>query len=150
MYDEISFYEAAKAVLATPAAPTKTITIREFIDAIEKNGYEQIFGDLFDPTEVNPRADQIDTSKITKACALGQGMLNLNVRYVYLDESASSTIFRDFLKSVSRRNDLDHLEPAVIAAQVREEFKELLDTSLRAYEFGDDISGVYPQYVSRT
>lgn len=67
---------------------SKTVTVREFIDAVRKNGLKQITGELFQyidpydnlPTETSfiERFSNLDT-KIVGACAYGQALINLGV-----------------------------------------------------------------------
>lgn len=58
----------------------KTFTYAEFIDAVERNGFEQAFGSYF----VDDFSDELDLDdlpeyKIGAACAIGQAAINLGV-----------------------------------------------------------------------
>lgn len=63
-------------------------TVEEFIGAIEKNGYPQIFGAYFKVNDITTNARFPDaTAEIQGACAVGQAMLNLNDNFIRVYEA---------------------------------------------------------------
>lgn len=110
------------------------ITYGQLFDAVEKNGYRQLFRHLI---HVNT-AGEVDS-----ACAVGQGLLNLGFtpgqarsiqgRYVsapykndYMSEYKNkrlTTVFR----YIETRNDLAKMSLADIAAEGRKVYFDILD-----------------------
>lgn len=101
-----------------------TPTVKEFIDAVEKNGYEQGYGGLF----------IFDAPGKVRACAAGQALVNLGL--VDLNDITSQEAAFEFHEEWSRylnndnnlciiyydtwhMNDRQHLTPQQIAAELR-------------------------------
>lgn len=57
-----------------------SITVNDFLDEVEKNGYEQYFGSLIGDPSINDW-HQVEPSKVKTACAVGQGYLNIAKDY---------------------------------------------------------------------
>lgn len=102
-----------------------TITLGEFIDNMEKNGWPQFFGDMFqfDYTAIS-------SGQVKAACALGQARLNtLGGRYSNIMDVLNDEVY-DFSRRVIRYNDTYRMSIPEIVVLVREEFKDQLDTEL--------------------
>ena len=54
------------------------VTVDDVLDAIEKNGLEQLFGHFFSDGKVDYN-HKIGMKKIIKACAIGQASINLDI-----------------------------------------------------------------------
>jgi len=132
----------------------KTFTLGEFIDAIEKDGLEQAFGNLFrteDNLEINISGrKQVWTPeyrgfKIVKrkvmigaACALGQGFINTNIYPIggYEERNkGKSDLWNEFESAVVEANDNDKLPLPEIAAKMRVQFEEHLNVTFKAKSF---------------
>lgn len=112
--------------------PDKSFTLGDLIDNMERNGYEQAYGKLM-VSDIGsyPKSK----SSVTQACALGQGMLNLDVRSTNTRSIADYFIFEKLVDRVAHLNDVDRKTPDKIAKIVREEFKDNLDILLDGYTF---------------
>ena len=102
-------------------------TLGNVIDAIEKNGYEQITGKFIinDPIL---KLGKIKIGSKTKACAFGQAALNLRIRHQDLWMRIASTYeIRMFPSRVVELNDHLKLSIPEIVKSLREEYKDRLD-----------------------
>lgn len=119
----------------------KRFTLRDFIDAIRKNGLKQNKGHLFAysletvPFAVTNYGKFIPSDGvITGACAFGQGLINLGI-----DRpdgiGISSSLMGSFYDRVWRLNDYEDRTPEEIANMLEEEFGVYLDREFLAEEF---------------
>lgn len=114
----------------------KKIKIGEFVDAMEKNGYRQEFNRLFAylrPDGIVSGSNGDGYRPIIRACALGQGFLNLSIDDVEEhpeDEADAWNRWSFFTSRVIEMNDLDHLPIQTIVDKVRTEFADILDMEL--------------------
>jgi len=70
--------------MATKTAKVlRKITVRQVINNIRKNGYEQAFGQMF-------AKELVDGKWVDTACALGQAQLNLNIKEYHVDYPANT------------------------------------------------------------
>ena len=112
----------------------RTITVGQFIDAIEKNGLPQHFGDFFfrgDNYSDNPNP------KVTQACAVGQAYINLGIYnengymingFRWGDGTDASRDFGSSVESYAiNLNDEHHLDFAAIAERLRGYYAGNLD-----------------------
>lgn len=113
------------------------ITYGQLFDAIEKNGYEQAIRVLcdFDTLE-----DGVE--RVTKACAMGQGLLNLGIKPHNVDSYVGEIVDGDNFRTPEGRrfnavyqhifglNDDNKFKPRTIARNARKLFANILDESL--------------------
>lgn len=113
----------------------KSFTLREFIDAIEKNGLPQAYGGLFrvdgDYIDVDTEVarETISKNTIESACALGQGYINVGV-WPFDDEEGgylADILPNDIVTYVVSLNDSLHEPLDLIADNMRAYFAERLD-----------------------
>jgi hypothetical protein len=102
----------------------KRFTIREVLDAMEKNGY---------PKLTNGHYVKWDKGQVVAACAIGQAALNLGVKPADLNE----TLYAPFVSYGNRfRQILDYYIPnqndrsAKTVPQIAREFRELVKDHL--------------------
>lgn len=112
----------------------KTITLSKFIDNMEKNGYEQAFGGLMFNKEGN-KYNLDKKSNVGSACALGQGMLNLNFKSL----TWSSSWGIPFVKRVAHLNDVEKKTPEQIAKIVRKEYEKYLRETISGYTWNEHM-----------
>lgn len=123
--------------------PTVTITVGEFIDNIERNGWTQKFGAVFNEDALDQSTNLLDRDKVTEACAFGQGMLNANIHI--LDDSVWNKLnWRDIYETISRWNDKDLLSIPTIVKLAREKYADQLDEKLYGWTYEDYKSGNIP------
>lgn len=114
----------------------KEITLGQLIDSMEKNGFKQAYGTLMAPKHAG---EEITRKKdVGAACALGQGMLNLNIKTLVYKGSIFN--FRKLVDYVANLNDNEKLTPAEIARNIREVYKDNLDLPLMTYSFREDAN----------
>jgi len=112
------------------------ITIGQFIDAIEKNGFPQGFGGLFqkkifDEVEDYEYMDDVDPEEFVYACAYGQGLINLGViqNVLVLNRNSFEGLF---YVAVWELNDQNRFTPQEIAQRLRNRYSDVLDRVLEA------------------
>lgn len=100
------------------------VTVREVIDAIEKNGYPQGFGRLIRFNE---------NSELEGACAIGQAAINLGVDEMVLYRELSYLIHKKFsVKAmIVSLNDTERYPLPAIATTLRTTLGSLLSVTLR-------------------
>lgn len=129
----------------------KTVSIGEFIDAIEKNGLRQTFGSYF-RTDDNEYFNSVHNLEgtINAACAIGQACINLDVvPYNFVGGSLMSgnppenRRFSELLNRVVALNDGEHETLDIIASKLRQEFREDLNLKINFEEFdyGEFMNG---------
>lgn len=118
--------------------PSVRLKVSEFLDNIEKNGWTQTFGSIFNEDAISD--SKVDKDKVTEACAFGQGMLNSDI-YIFDD---SSNICRNLYKDISRWNDWDKLDIQTIVNLARQKYKDVLDAEIKGWNYEDYISGNIP------
>lgn len=107
---------------------SKTITLGEFIDAMELNGYPQARGNWVTLTKGG--------TKVIRACALGQGIINLGLdRQSFEDQFrqikfAEGFYAQSFTAYVMMLNDVRKYSIKTIVRMAREQFKHELNTRL--------------------
>lgn len=108
----------------TVSTSRKEITLREFLDAIEENGFKQTFGQLIEYKGEATREKFLgyDKYQIEGACALGQGMINLNLYRV-----SSDGLVGEALQTLMRMNDVEHKTIQEIVDFAREKYADILD-----------------------
>lgn len=114
----------------------KTITLDQLLTAMEKNGYKQSVGKLFE-------YDGKDVAKdnIVAACALGQAMLNLDVGRITSQAKEQETgVLSRVVKAIGIKNDVEGKTPDIIAQEIRKEFQEYLGIRLDCYFFSNPKS----------
>lgn len=118
----------------------KTVTVREFIEAVRKNGFKQITGNLFQSRYPQNHIDEGNypppNTKIIGACAYGQALINLGIDKP-VDLSYGSIQGRIY-SGIWRLNDgfygpIYNLQE--IADKLENEFKDELDEILEFEEF---------------
>ena len=110
----------------------KRFTLREFAEAIRKNGlpqqtggfffYEDEFGDMRDSNF--PSTLIRDEATIVGACAFGQALINLGIERPYL----GNTIMGDIYEKIWKLNDIDHYSLKQIADWIEKNYADSLDT----------------------
>lgn len=108
----------------------KNLTLGDFINAMEKNGFHQAYGELF-------RYNSKDNS-IKSACALGQGFLNLNVQEPKWVDSEDYTtyesphtrylLWKKFTNDVIKMNDKEKRKIKTIVKEMRIRYADQLNT----------------------
>lgn len=107
----------------------KTVTGREFVDAIEKNGLSQTYGWYFEGSTGTDYIQNTDSplnikGKITSACAVGQAAINLSI-VPYTAGAILPERFNSLITRVIQLNDESHLSFEQIAQALREEYFDL-------------------------
>jgi hypothetical protein len=128
-------------MIDAPPKPTVRITVKEFIDSIEKNGWEQSYGSLMENERGYFQGQRFKKDSVVKACAFGQGMLNNDIR-AFANFSSNWPLVQRLYKYISGLNDRDLLAPDVIAEKTRKEFKADLNEVLEAFTFEDVNKGM--------
>lgn len=107
---------------------TKEVTVGEFIDALERNGFRQARGVWI--------AFNKDDS-VQRACAMGQAAINLGIDYeglgLRLDIPTRDNLFAGGLSSlIMRLNDSKGLSCKAIAEEVRIKYAKKLNKKFTA------------------
>lgn len=98
------------------------ITLRELIDAMEKNGWKKARGTFFRNAKRHSiNSDFVKRDQVVYACAIGQAALNLGVTPPMIGFSG------DTLGKIAKKNDTTGMTVPEIAQWAREEFKDQLD-----------------------
>lgn len=115
---------------------SKTFTVAELLDNIEKNGLNKITGNFFDYGLEEGTSDLALVGKpVFGGCAVGQGVINLGVKEPDTWDWENSEI-DDLLEEIYESNDLFmDLSIAEIAQSMRTEFKHILDEKITAPTF---------------
>lgn len=114
------YRDATGRFISNPHLPEQHLTVGEIIDAIEKNGYKQLFG------KWQSRKD----GQIFGGCAMGQGAANLGIGYRAVN-NALDRIQKDGMRLAERiitLNDREQMPVPEIARKVREEYRSVLNT----------------------
>lgn len=117
----------------------RELTVREFIEAIRKNGYDKAKGEYF--RRGNSRKpsgyfeDINNAGPIVAACAYGQAALNLKVPPASLRNiMAKSKKLTHLSDKVINLNDNTNLNMQQIADRLEELYPDLLDFRFEVYE----------------
>lgn len=105
----------------------KTFTVGDFIDAMERNGYPQA-------RDGNWIVMTKDETKVRRACAMGQGLLNMGLDQMDFQHVFREVTYREgyyirqnFTSFVMYLNDTEKLSIKKIAERAREKFKSVLN-----------------------
>jgi hypothetical protein len=120
-------------------------TVAEVIDAIEKNGFEKITGKYFQYQSLPlPSNNPNPLLVVTGGCALGQASVNLGIAeqdsWEWTYEQPKNAAGEGFAERVFQLNDTTSLSLPEIAAILREEFAENLNSTFTTYEYNYKVS----------
>lgn len=118
---------------------TKEVTVADFLDAMEKNGYEQAFGSFFPD---KPAGTSVTADYSGPACAIGQAMLNLGAKQIFsidFREGAKSTAFNALTAFIISANDVEKLPVPEVARKARAKFSYMLGFKISLVEMDEPV-----------
>lgn len=125
-------------MIEAPIKREEIITVNQLLDAIEKNGYDQYFGDIFsDPTVYNETEGRFEAYR-GSACALGQGILNLG--FYTLSADRLTGIVPKIWEAIMTKNDIEEKDIPTIVREIREEFPDDLEATFTGKRYSDPFA----------
>ncbi len=110
---------------------SKTFTIREFLDNMEKNGFPKAAGSYvrIDELTIWRALKDEEYGSISGACAFGQAALNLHVPASVLDSTVSA-LSHSLAENIIKLNDKTETSVPEIARIMKERYSYLLDENI--------------------